>query len=102
MNTFNNDDFLSYLEQHNEEFLDFVGNQESQHFEKPSLFKNQVAERFFSRNEGVNGDLLPWSKTHDKVGLRMGEVSLWTGISGHGKSQVLGMVTLKVDVFVSA
>jgi len=31
-------------------------------------------------------------KTHKLIGLRKGEVSLWAGINGHGKSQLLGQV----------
>jgi len=42
----------------------------------------------------VSGDLLPWSKTHQEVQLRPGEVSIWGGINGHGKSLVLGQVML--------
>ncbi len=36
--------------------------------------------------------MLPWSKTQNIIILRPGEVSLWGGYNGHGKSQILGMV----------
>ena len=39
-----------------------------------------------------HGDSMPWSKTHNVLGLRPGEVSIWAGINGHGKSQMLGQV----------
>lgn len=39
-----------------------------------------------------HGDQLPWSKTHTIIGLRPGEVSIWAGINGHGKSMLLGQV----------
>lgn len=42
----------------------------------------------------VTGARLPWSKTHDNLRFRGGEVTLWQGINGHGKSQLLGQVTL--------
>jgi twinkle protein len=38
------------------------------------------------------GDTLPWSKTHADVQLRPSEVTVWPGISGHGKSLVTTQV----------
>jgi twinkle protein len=73
------------------ELLKFTGMQESQYFIKP----DEVTEKVKDRIDGVGfakGDLLPWQKTHAKVALRPGEISLWAGISGHGKSQLLGQV----------
>lgn len=35
---------------------------------------------------------LPWMKTHGDFHLRPAEVSLWSGINGHGKSQLIGQV----------
>ncbi len=35
-----------------------------------------------------------WQKTRDKVKFRPGEVSLWAGINGHGKSMFLSQVEL--------
>lgn len=46
-----------------------------------------------SGNE-LTGAKLPWSKTHDHIRFRGGEVTIWQGINGHGKSQVLGQVML--------
>lgn len=37
---------------------------------------------------------LPWGKTHDKVRLRLGEVTVWAGYGGHGKSMMTGQVVL--------
>ncbi len=39
---------------------------------------------------------LPWTKTHEHVEFRPGEVSLWAGVNGHGKSLVTGMVALSL------
>ncbi|MFT0547849.1 AAA family ATPase [Allopusillimonas ginsengisoli] len=44
--------------------------------------------------ERITGATLPWSKTHDHIRFRPGEVTLWQGINGHGKSELLGQVTL--------
>jgi len=38
-----------------------------------------------------------WKKTHDKVNFRPGEVSLWAGVNGHGKSMFLSQVTLDLN-----
>lgn len=42
----------------------------------------------------VRGARLPWEKTHDNIRFRSGEVTMWQGANGHGKSQMLGMVSL--------
>jgi len=73
------------------ELLKFTGMQESQYFVRPSELIGKVKSRL-SSDGTVKGDLLPWSKTHKCVGLRPGEVSIWAGINGHGKSQLLGQV----------
>ena len=40
-------------------------------------------------DEGMH---LPWKKTHEKIKLRAGEVSIWAGVNGHGKSAVVGNI----------
>ena len=61
---------------------------------KPAYeFMEQVAS-FFHAEEKFVGNTLPWVKTHDTFRLREGEVTLWSGINGHGKSLVLGQVIL--------
>lgn len=42
----------------------------------------------------TGGAVLPWAKTHDAIRLRPGELSVWAGINGHGKSLLLGHVAL--------
>lgn len=44
--------------------------------------------------KGLEGDVLPWPKTHHQFRLRPGEVTLWHGINGHGKSAVTSQVAL--------
>ena len=41
---------------------------------------------------GPIGDKLPWPKTFDKILLRNGELSVWAGITGHGKSMLLSHI----------
>ena len=50
------------------------------------------AERTIDVLTGCNqtqGQTLPWQKTHDKFQIRGGELSIWTGYKGHGKSMLI-------------
>lgn len=46
------------------------------------------------RPSEAKGATLPWTKTHSSIRLRAGEVSLWPGINGHGKSLLTSHVAL--------
>jgi len=74
-----------------DEYLDFVANQESQ-FITPAVDYRQLALESFADGDSMAGIELPWPKTHEQFGIRPGEVTLWAGVNGHGKSQVLGQV----------
>ena len=58
-----------------------------------SLFADDVKEAFLNPLT-AQGHTLPWPKTHEKLRFRPGEVSLWMGINGHGKSMVTSQVML--------
>ena len=73
------------------ELKDFLANQESQHIEPVQNFRDALIERLI-QGVSVFGDPLPWSKTESKFRMRPSEVTIWAGINGHGKSQVLGQV----------
>lgn len=49
---------------------------------------------FFNIDEVSSGASLPWAKTHEQFRLRSGEVTLWAGFNGSGKSLVLGQIML--------
>ena len=51
-------------------------------------FEFDLAERA-ARGHVVQGAKLPWVKTQDEVGLVAGDLSIWAGINGHGKSTLL-------------
>ena len=40
--------------------------------------------------------LLPWVKSQDDFAFRMGEVTIWGGVNGHGKSLVTSQVALSL------
>jgi len=42
----------------------------------------------------LSGAKLPWGKTHSNLRFRTGELTMWAGINGHGKSQLLGMASI--------
>lgn len=50
--------------------------------------------RSFEQPAAETGAMLPWAKTKDLVRMRRGELSIWPGMSGHGKSMLIGQVAL--------
>ena len=57
----------------------------------PSTWRDEVVDSFVLREEQA-GVYLPWTKAHDLFRLRRGELTLWPGINGHGKSIMLSQV----------
>ncbi len=63
---------------------------------KPAMAFYQDTEDYFHSDKLNAGVTLPWSKTHADIQLRPGEVSVWAGINGHGKSLLLNQVMLNI------
>jgi twinkle protein len=59
-----------------------------------SLYADQVIEEIYPVDGKVVGIYPPFEKLGDKVLFRPDELSIWTGINGHGKSQFLGQIIL--------
>ena len=59
-------------------------------------YEAALLDRFSGAREGPTGYKLPWAKTWNNLRLREAELSIWTGINGHGKSQVLGHAVLEL------
>lgn len=59
-----------------------------------SNWLDDTVNLFYAPNEGGVVPGMLWQKTRDKVRFRPGEVSLWAGINGHGKSMFLSQVEL--------
>jgi twinkle protein len=55
-----------------------------------------VVIQSFERPTIHTGASLPWSVTHNSVRLRRGELTIWPGMSGHGKSMLIGQVALNL------
>lgn len=49
---------------------------------------------YYHADAPLQGAKMPWAKTHGNIRFRPGEVTLWAGMNGHGKSLVLGQVIL--------
>ena len=54
-------------------------------------YKDEVIE-FFTQPSEAKGAKMPWDRTYDNFRFRQGEITLWHGMNGHGKSQVVGQV----------
>lgn len=59
-----------------------------------SILEYDVEVLKMLEGKSEDGDFLPWSKTNGVFRLRPGEVTLWHGINGHGKSAVTSQVAL--------
>jgi twinkle protein len=76
-------DFIEYLQ---------ARQSDKDNVKRPHDFVDEMLERLSS--SGQKGATMPWTKTHDQVRFRGGEVSLWSGYNGHKKSMVLGYISL--------
>jgi twinkle protein len=56
---------------------------------RAGAFVDIVVNLFWPANDEEQGFRLPWRKGGDRVVFRPGELTLWTGATGMGKSQVL-------------
>jgi len=52
-------------------------------------FAEEVAD-YLQNGLQMTGARLPWRKTWERIRFRPGEVTLWSGMNGHGKSLALG------------
>ena len=61
---------------------------------KLGFFEDSVMTELYPVDGLILGYESPWQKTRDKILFRPSELSVWSGINGHGKSQFLGQVML--------
>lgn len=62
---------------------------------RASDFTEELIERLHGdHSDETYGLLTPWAEIGTDLAFRPGEVSLWGGVNGHGKSAVLGYVML--------
>jgi len=71
-----------------DEYLDFIGEQEADSVVSMEAGFDGAMERIV-HGPSTFGDVLPWQKTHELIRYRPGEVTLWSGVNKHGKTEVL-------------
>ena len=59
----------------------------------PSASTADVVDMFYGDQKN-EGETMPWPKTHAHIRFRPGEVTIWCGVNGHGKSQITSQVAL--------
>ncbi len=67
-----------------------------QKVDRPTQHLEKALERLSGRLKPY-GDTLPWHKTHEHFRFREGELTLWAGVNGMGKSLVTGMAALWME-----
>ncbi len=76
------------------DFSAYVRETEAKQRVKPAReYVAELIERLGKPRQMV-GQALPWEKVRQLFHFRPGEVSLWAGVNGHGKSLMTGMVAL--------
>ena len=59
-----------------------------------SSWLQETIDSFYLPDNTAPVPTMLWAKTKDKVKFRPGEVSVWAGVNGHGKSMFLSQVSL--------
>jgi twinkle protein len=73
-------------------YMDARGSEDHANVKTPSNFTDELLAYFEGGDKP--GDCMPWTKTHNNIRFRPCEITIWNGINGHGKSNVLGQVIL--------
>lgn len=77
------------------DFDRYMRESEAEHKVKPvAHWEADLNDEFRDQGEGDVHARLPWARLATRISLRPGEVSLWFGFNGHGKSLLLGQAML--------
>lgn len=60
----------------------------------PASEYSQDVVGYFWSEKVYRGQSLPWESAKDKISFRPAEVTIWSGMNGHGKSMALGQVII--------
>lgn len=69
---------------------------EAAHVKPASSWADAVVDRLYGTGAPTNWTPTGFAKTADKFDLRPGELTIWAGINGHGKTTLLSQVMLSV------
>lgn len=76
------------------DFSAYMDETDAEHKVRPAKdYMDQVIDYFHGAGAD-KGKKLPWPKSYGKLGFRPGEVTLWGGMNGHGKSLIIGQACL--------
>lgn len=78
----------------NIDFGAFMEEEEHHRILPASSWLDQVVETFYPPNNQPAHPAMLWEKARGKIAFRPGEVSLFAGVNGHGKSMFLSQVVL--------
>ena len=76
-----------------EDFRDYIAQKERQSIRPASDFVDEAMD-ILRNGISATGDAMPWTKTKSKFRFRKGELTIWAGVNGNGKSLVMGQVAL--------
>jgi twinkle protein len=77
-----------------QQYFDVAKTLDPEELKSAGEFVDQVIDEFYPPPNVHLGYKAPWEKTQGKILFRPDELSVWTGINGHGKSQFLGQIIL--------
>jgi twinkle protein len=76
------------------DFSAYMDEPEQHNVRPASDWLQDTIDSFYTPTSAVPAPTMLWNKAKDKVQFRPGEVSLWAGVNGHGKSMFLSQVVL--------
>ena len=79
------------IEKTTRDFSDYYRKNALQESTKIKSAGNWIAE-VLDDDDGIKGHPLPWERTQEHIALDTGQLTIWGGWSGHGKSELLGQV----------
>lgn len=75
-------------------FDEYMHEPERHNVRPASDWLQDTIDAFYAPVDSTPIPTMLWQKTRQKVKFRPGEVSIWAGVNGHGKSMFLSQVTL--------
>lgn len=72
--------------------LDQSANCDPEELRPAPAFTDAVIDLFFPPENAPKDCLMPFPSLHGRVDIRLGELTVWAGFSGHGKTQLLSQV----------
>jgi twinkle protein len=78
----------------NIDFAQYMKDTESHNVRSASNWIDATVALFHPKGDAPRAPTMLWEKTKEKIAFRPGEVTLWAGINGHGKSMFTSQVAL--------